>query len=279
VRQIVDNADGTLASDDAEWVHQLRVGTRRLRACLTLLRDVAAPDQLATLGEDARWLARALGPVRDLDVLALETLPTARAFLRKREDRDAVRALALFGRRVDAARTEARAAARAAIASPRFTRLVLGAGALAAAPLLGAPTDSEAARKLRRPARDFAAPWLARRHRKLAKRARGLARAGDEKRHEVRLAAKRLRYVTEFFAGVFAHKHARAYRRALAGLQDALGAQVDLQVATRIAHAMEGAESPAAKILQRYIDAQARSNAATLLRRWNDFRRCTRFFD
>jgi CHAD domain-containing protein len=94
----------------------------------------------------------------------------------------------------------------------------------------------------------------------------------------VRLAAKRLRYVAEFFGGVFEHAHARAYRRALARLQDVLGAQVDRQVALRIAHAIEGPASPTAAILQRHIDAHARASTAAMLRRWREFRKCRRFF-
>ncbi|HEY1326890.1 MAG TPA: CYTH and CHAD domain-containing protein [Casimicrobiaceae bacterium] len=278
-RQIVDNADGVLGDDDPEWVHQLRVGTRRLRACLGLLRDVAGPAQLAIVADDARWLARALGPVRDLDVLALETLPAVRARLEAASDASALATLTAFGQRVGAARDEAREAARAAVASPRYTRLVLGAGALAATPLLGASPESHAARMLRRSARDFAAPWLERRHRKLLRRARGLATANDERRHEARLAAKRLRYVVEFFAAVFPREPARAYRRALARLQDALGAYVDQQVAVRIAHAMEGARSPAAAILQSYAEAQSDRSTAAMLRCWKEFRGCKRFFD
>ena len=276
--QITDNADGTLAHDDPEWVHQLRVGTRRLRACLALARSAVPSDALTTVLDDARWLARALGPVRDLDVLATETLPAVRVYTSKRGDGAATRALGAFAKRVDAARREARDAARAAVASPRFTHLVLGAGGLAATPLLGAAAGSKAAHVLRGRARDFAAPWLARRHRKLVRRARGIGKASDEALHEVRLAAKRLRYVTEFFADVFDARRAGGYRRALARLQDALGAQVDLQVAIRLAHAIEGRDSPSALALQRYVKAHARANGVAVLRRWRAFRDCPRFF-
>jgi hypothetical protein len=58
-----------------------------------------------------------------------------------------------------------------------------------------------------------------------------------------------------------------------------LGAQVDRQVAMRIAHAMEGPDSPTATIVQRYIDDHARASTAAMLRRWHDFRDCPRFFD
>ena len=274
-RQIADNADGALGDDDPEWIHQLRIGTRRLRSCLALMRDVVPEERRATLAGDAQWLARALGPARDLDVLVDETLPAVRV----RSDPDAARVLASFALRARRARDEARAAARTAVASPRFTRLLLGAGALAATPRLGTTARSAAARTLAGPIAGFAAPWLERRHRKLKRLARGLGRATPEARHRVRLAAKRLRYATEFFADAFAARHARAYRRALARLQDALGAQVDAQVAVRLAGAIEGPGSPAAALLQAHIDATAPRAERRLAKRWHAFRACPRFFE
>ncbi len=44
-----------------------------------------------------------------------------------------------------------------------------------------------------------------------------------EERHEVRIAVKKLRYATEFFASLFPRKAARSYIKALAVLQDELG--------------------------------------------------------
>jgi inorganic triphosphatase YgiF len=278
LRQIADNADGTLQEDDPEWIHQLRVGTRRLRACLALLRDAVPEEARATVAADAQWLARALGPARDLDVLADETLPSLRKALRDGHDAAELRALSAFSRRVRMARTEARAAARAAVASPRFTRLLLATGTLAATPWLGAAEGTPARRALAAPARSFARPWLARRHRKLVQRARGLAHASIEERHQVRIAAKRLRYAAEFFADLFPRRLARQYRQALTRLQDALGAQIDLQVALRLAFAIEGQDSPVARILQAYIAQGDPAMRARIARRWRSFRKCRPFF-
>jgi inorganic triphosphatase YgiF len=273
--QIGDNADGALTHDDPEWIHQLRIGTRRLRSCLALMRGTVPEERRVPVADDAQWLARALGPARDLDVLVDQTLPA----LRERATPASDRALASFARRARLARHEARAAARAAVSSPRFTRLLMSAGALAATPRLGAPAGSQAARVLARATRRFAAPWLARRHRKLLRLAHDLAHAGPEERHAVRLAAKRLRYATEFFADAFADGHTRAYRKALARLQDELGAEVDAQVAVRLAYVIEGGTSPAARVLQTRIDADATDARRRLRKRWRAFRACRRFFD
>jgi inorganic triphosphatase YgiF len=275
VAQVADNADGTVRSDDPEWVHQLRIGTRRLRSLLALLRDCVPEERRATVAADAQWLARALGPVRDLDVLVDETLPHAR----KGADPAARRVLAAFARRARGARIEARAAARSAVGSPRFTRLILGTGALAATPGLGAAARTAGGRTLAASVAAFARPWLQRRHRKLARLARGLDDATPEERHEVRLAAKRLRYAAEFFAGAYPGGRTRDYRKALARLQDALGAQVDAQVAVRLALAIEGAASPAAHLLEAQAARDAHAADARLSRRWRAFRDAPRFFE
>jgi len=273
--QIADNADGTSTSDDPEWVHQLRIGTRRLRSLLALLRDCVPKERRASVAADAQWLARALGPARDLDVLVDETLPGAR----DGADARGRRPLAAFARRARRARIEARAAARSAVGSPRFTRLLLGAGALAATPGLGAPVRTRGARALAASIADFATPWLDLRHRKLVRLGRGLDDATPEERHEVRLAAKRLRYDAEFFAGAFPGPRTSEYRKALARLQDALGAQVDAYVAVRLARAIEGAGSPAASVLEAQITRDAQAARARLSKRWRAFRDAPRFFE
>jgi len=47
VAQIAGNAAGLVAATDPEWVHQMRVGTRRLRACLALAAPVCARQPTA----------------------------------------------------------------------------------------------------------------------------------------------------------------------------------------------------------------------------------------
>lgn len=58
-----------LAGEDIEGVHDMRVATRRLRATLELFRDVFPPRRYRQMRDDVKALARALGEVRDLDVM------------------------------------------------------------------------------------------------------------------------------------------------------------------------------------------------------------------
>ncbi len=74
------NHDGAVKSDDAEYVHQMRVATRRLRAALRMFRPVL-PDRFSEqLLPPMRELMGALGQARDLDVLMAEIVtPVATA--------------------------------------------------------------------------------------------------------------------------------------------------------------------------------------------------------
>ena len=275
LRQIEGNADGVLCDGDPEWIHQMRIGTRRLRACLSLMSHLVTSESLSRLITDVKWLASGLGRARDLDVLALETLP----ILRRGSDTSALPAIRSFGARVAAQRKRARIAARDAVASRRFVRLILCAGALAATPEFDAVGKPAADLSTGTLARDFAACLLSRRQKKLLQRGEALPDAPAETRHAVRIAAKKLRYATEFFADLFPGKRARSYRKSLTRLQDALGVMNDAVVAARLAREIAGPDSNAAALLQGWAAAQATLAAPDLAREWRDFSDAKAFWD
>lgn len=263
--QIERNADGVVTGDDPEWIHQMRIGVRRLRACLSLARRAMAPPAVEPLRVELRWLAQSLGPARDLDVFATATLPAFAAAVRRGGRADPLAAsLARLAARVAARRREAQAVARAAVASPRFVRLVLAAAALATAPVAAAPHGHDGKPRLAAPARQFARPLLRRRHRALAALGENLAHATPEARHAARLAAKQLRYATEFFAPLFARKRAKSYRKALAALQEELGLWNDAAVAARLAGELAGAQAPAAAAFSGWAIARGAERADAL---------------
>jgi CHAD domain-containing protein len=61
--------EAALEGTDIEGVHDMRVGTRRLRAALEQFRDVFPKRRYRTMIRKIKTLADALGDVRDLDVL------------------------------------------------------------------------------------------------------------------------------------------------------------------------------------------------------------------
>ncbi len=266
LRQVEANADGLRADDDPEWVHQMRVGVRRLRSCLALARRHVPPAALGLLEDDLRWLAGALGPARDLDVFTTETLPAMRDASRHAAAGASAIELALAPLE-EHARTRlatARRDARDAVASKRFSRLLLTGGALAATARLGAPVDSAEAAALAEPASAFAAEVLALRHRKLAKGIARLAEMPPGERHRMRILAKRLRYATEFFAPLFPGRRTGAYRKALAALQAVLGRLNDAAVAAALAAELAGPGAPGAAMFAGWAAAQGEGAAQAL---------------
>lgn len=82
------------------------------------------------------------------------------------------------------------------------------------------------------PVLDFASNALLRRHKKLLRRGRGLAGLDDETRHRARIAAKKVRYATEFFASLFPRSVVKHSIDALSELQEDLGWRNDIVVAS-----------------------------------------------
>jgi CHAD domain-containing protein len=68
--RIIRHDPGVRLGDDAEHVHQARVGTRRLRSDLRTFRSVLDGRWVSEMRAELGWLAAALGEVRDADVLA-----------------------------------------------------------------------------------------------------------------------------------------------------------------------------------------------------------------
>jgi inorganic triphosphatase YgiF len=210
-------ANQALALDKADpgGVHQMRVALRRTRSALNLLRELLPREERQMLAAEARWLAAILGDVRDLDVFSTETLaPVRTAF----PEDAALGALAVAA---DAERGRAQRALVEAVESPRYTRFVLRLGAFVES---GAWDSEEAATALA--------------SRLLDKRARQARRLGKdfealdiERRHELRIALKKLRYAAEFFRSLFPAPRARKYLKRLTALQNGLGRINDLETA------------------------------------------------
>lgn len=223
IAQLEVNAEALLASNDPEFLHQIRVGWRRLRSLLKLAALLAPAEALAPLEAELDWLGAALGPARDCDVFATETLPRIAAQFRGQAELVRLRA------RVARRRRQLRGAAREALAAPRFQMLLLALGAFFVK--LTRPSPAQHGAMI---ARDWIRPLLQEHHRRLRKRTRHVHRLEAAERHRARVAAKKLRYAAEFFAPLFSAKRAEEYIAALSRLQGALGRLNDLDVATRL---------------------------------------------
>ena len=287
IAQMQANEDGLRAGRGPEYLHQLRVGLRRLRSCLGLVALASSKEAVAPLAEALRWLGGALGPARDWDVFMTETFPPlARRFA-------GAEGLASFRARAARVRRAHDAAARDAVSSQRYTDLLLALGeafarddlpAFAGNVAPAAAEEGEALPRLDSPVGTFAALVIERRDRRVRKRGRAVPEAPPEERHRVRIAAKKLRYAAEFFAPLYPAKRVARYVEALEDLQDILGALNDAAVVDRLLAevAAGGGRTTAPGIdglVRGWVAAAAHHELARFRRAWNGFEEAKRFWD
>ena len=107
----------------------------------------------------------------------------------------------------------------------------------------------------------------------------GLMDASVEERHAARIAAKRLRYVGEFFAPLFPGKRTRSYIASLADMQDALGRLIDAVTAGDLAEELSGTgDNAAAGAVRGWVAAQAVAVEPELAKAWRRFNAARAFW-
>lgn len=229
VGELLAHDPGTRLGEEIEELHQARVATRRLRAILRAASPLLDPEWTRSLRDELAWLGRALGPVRDLDVL-LERLREEIDDLEPAERRAARRFLELLGDEREADR----AAMLEAMSTDRYGRLLAGLEAAGVAPRAH-PSDVAL--------EDVAAKEF----RKLRKAVRALPpQPGDDELHAIRIRGKRARYAAELAAGIVG-KPARAFVKDAKAFQDVIGEHQDAVVAEeRVRGLLDGAGGPRA---------------------------------
>jgi CHAD domain-containing protein len=210
-------------------VHQMRVGLRRLRSVMKLFRKAADGPVPKALEAGLKTLLGFLGPARDWDVF---TLGIGRAIGEAMPEERAVAALleAAEGRR-----QAAYAALERYLASPEYRRLAWDMTGFVAAARWRDGASPEALAVLAAPLKPFAGALLEKRWAGLAEDGAAMAEMDDERLHEMRLDAKRLRYTAELFAPLWAGRRARRFLKRLAAMQEALGLANDAVVAGGLA--------------------------------------------
>lgn len=108
---------------DAEGVHQMRIGVRRLRTAISLFKDMLAGAQTEAMKSELKWLTGELGPARELDVFVKRVVNQSKDGKASGASLGAV--AADFSKR----RRQALERAAEAVASPRFRQLVLDVAA------------------------------------------------------------------------------------------------------------------------------------------------------
>ena len=218
------NHAGASSSDDPEYIHQMRVAVRRLRAALRLFAPLLPEGFAAQLLPALQDLMAMLGAARDYDVLLAEIAePVLHALP------DEPRLAALVGV-ITERRFAIRRDALRRLGAPHYGEVVLqtlatlhglegkvGSGGTAP------ETPNEPPSLL-----EFAEAQLRRLRKKTLALAAQATVDAPETLHALRIGIKRLRYALEFFAPLAAKKPMQRLLAHLTELQDALGQINDL---------------------------------------------------
>ncbi len=220
--------DRAARAGDAEGIHQMRVGLRRLRAAISVFKEMVQGPATETVKAELKWLTRQLSPARDLDVLIEERVRP----LRKAAPIAAE--AGLLERRLGARRSAGREKVRTALVSRRYRAAGLNTALWLADGAWRRSEDALVVARRERAAVEFAAEALARRCGKILKKAHRIEGLDVRARHKLRIAVKKLRYACEFFSGLYSggKRKARLERfcNTLKTLQSSLGTLHDIQV-------------------------------------------------
>lgn len=216
------NLHGVMTSDDAEYLHQMRVALRRLRVALRLAGKFRTDASLSALSRDVAALCVALGRIREWDVFITETLQPMSARMAGHAGLQAL--LAASERQRAACYAELRSAEQARELQRLMLRLALWMNS-------GYWQPQETAAP---PLRDFAARHLGKLARRFAQAGQQVGGLDDVKLHALRIVAKKLRYSAEFFAVLYDRQKTKPFLAALSEVQDVLGQINDVAVAHRL---------------------------------------------
>jgi len=259
------------AGRSVEALHHLRVALRRLEVMLAAFGKAFGQDWFADLRGRAKAISARQGPARDLDVFLEDLWP------------DVTRSLAASGgagdfvplrRAAEDACAIAWQAVGETIVSEDFAHFLDDIAALSQSRLpLG---RGEKIRPLARQMLKLAAQRVERRGRKAKNR-------DEADLHRLRIALKKLRYLTQMFAPLQAGKRVKSYLKSLKRMQEELGHLNDIShVRTTIAGLMRDGDAAAigygAGLVLGHYGAGRDRAAKQALKRYRDFRKLTPFW-
>ncbi len=185
------NLPGLEKSDNVEAFHQGRIAIRRLRSAMALFNPMVFDIAYQGLRDELKWLSNLFGAARDMDVLRANLPPPTP------EDQASMRAGELDGD-CEGKRLRAHRAVVEALDGERARTLQLDLAVW----IEDGRWQTQARRIAEEPIPRFVGARLRKRRGKLLKQGAGLAKLAPGARHQIRIEAKKLRYMAEFFVDV-----------------------------------------------------------------------------
>ncbi len=216
------NVRGAMASEDAEYLHQMRVALRRLRVLLRVVENVCEDEKLSRFRAEFAELGVVLGKIREWDVFMAETLRAMH------ENLPADAGLQSLMTASDQQRDACYRLLNNDVQAREMQRLMLRFSIWMSSPYWQQFAQVELQ------ARNFSSSCLTRLARRFERSAENLHDLDVVKLHAMRIQAKKLRYCADFFATLYGKQKFRIYMAALSKAQDRLGQIHDDAVAQHL---------------------------------------------
>ncbi len=249
VAHVRANVRGAVLGRDPEYLHQVRIGIRRLRSTLRAFRRLVRRSRALRLERELRAFQRALGAARDWDEFAGAGF--APVLLRAARGRRAV----------------ARRSARTILTGAPFGAILQELLAWSGSRPWRAASDPDQTLAA------FGACAMQRLYRPLGREAKGIDWGDAARRHRVRIRVKRLRYGCDCFATVFRPDETRKLLHRMHVLQHVLGELNDIQVQRRLLGeiARNAGVAPLAKVARQALDAREGKLIRSAGKAWSKF--------
>ena len=268
--RMLSSEDDTRKGEDIEALHRMRVATRRQRAAFRIVSPYFKRKSVDAFRDELRELADRLGAVRDLDVL-IESAERYRSSLRG----EAAAAFTSLVEEWRGRRDDARHALLRHLDSDEYRDFTKGYGEFLSSPgagVKGGADPSPHPQQVRHvlPAEVWDHYGRVRAYETV------MTWASMETIHSLRIEAKRLRYLLEFFTEVLSSGIAGAVE-SLVRLQDHIGELHDADVTIGLLrdflmrHAQAGANPAVGEAVSRYLkltEARLRDLQRTLKKPW-----------
>ncbi len=221
LRAMEQNIFGIMEDIDTEFLHDFRVALRRTRSLLGSIKKTVHPDDIVRFQQGLKEIGTFTGPVRDLDVYLL-----AKKDYQSMLPEGLQEGLALFFQGLARQRIKELQGLRKALQSPKFQTFMAQWQEYLENSFF--PTSLAAGQK----------PCIQVASKAIRKRLRSILESGaqigpqspDTELHSLRIQAKKLRYLLEFYRSLFPEAEMDILVKSLKKLQDNLGNFNDLSV-------------------------------------------------
>lgn len=216
------NEPGIMEDIDSEFLHDYRVAVRRTRAFLGQVKQVFPPEKVKYFRAVFAGLGQQTNLLRDLDVYLLQ-----QGYFSQLLPPHLQPGLATFFLQLKRKRRSALNRVRRLLGSAAYQQQIQEWESFLREPW----EDREEAVNAGRPIAELASMFIHRRFQQLIKAGNRITLVSeDEALHKLRISGKKLRYLLEFFAGLYPPTEMKRLISQLKKLQDNLGEFNDLSV-------------------------------------------------